>query len=515
MHAIGRAGDQEAVRRDDLPGVTAHCRLRAQLIEQNDGIWLLAERPLRLLRVHPRVVPLLRALQSDPAVERALRAARGLSWEAAIAFLERLSDEGLAQLTWSVPDDLLPTVSVVVPVRNRPAQLEACLAALARLDYPVDRLEVIVVDDASSDDTASRATAWSGRLPLRVLRLPERVGAAECRNRGAQVARGEILAFTDSDCLPHPSWLRELAPEFVRPSVVAVGGAVVPADETSWLDRYEAVESPLTHGWEPARVQPRGAVPYLVTANMLVRRQALLAAGGFARIHPGEDVDLVWRLCARGGRVLYRPQGVVAHDHRDRLWPFLVRRASYASSEVVLVQRHPRYRHTTVVPVALVFSVAWAVCCWRRRWRGLAPLALIPAVADLVAAVRSTRGSGAPVPTLTLLRAEVRGTLAALYWLGRTVSRYYSWPALLAGGALRHRALGRWLAGTAGLGLAATALTDYVRKRPRLDPVRFVLAHLLDDLANNAGLLLGCLRHRTLHPLLVELRLYWPRSRSE
>ena len=87
MHAIDRAGDQEAVRRDDLPGVTAHCRLRAQLIEQNDGIWLLAERPLRLLRVHPRVVPLLRALQSDPAVERALRAARALSWEAAIAFL--------------------------------------------------------------------------------------------------------------------------------------------------------------------------------------------------------------------------------------------------------------------------------------------------------------------------------------------------------------------------------------------------------------------------------------------
>jgi len=140
---------------------------------------------------------------------------------------------------------------------------------------------------------------------------------------------------------------------------------------------------------------------------------------------------------------------------------------------------------------------------------------LIPAVADLVAAARSTRRSGAPVPTLTLLRAEVRGTLAALYWLGRTVSRYYSWPALLAGGALRHRALGRWLAGTAGLGLAATALTDYVRKRPRLDPVRFVLAHLLDDLANNAGLLVGCLRHRTLRPLLVELRLYFPRSRSE
>lgn len=287
MKAIRRDGDEEAVRRGGHSEVTAHCRLRARLVRQGGGVWLLAERPLRLLRVHPKVEPLLQALRDDPDVERALKAVPGLRRESAIAFLERLSDEGLAYLTWSVPDELLPTVSIVVPVRNRPRQLDACLAALARLEYPSDRWEVIVVDDASSDDTAARAEAWKERLALQLIRLPQQVGAAECRNQGARAARGEIIAFTDSDCLPHPRWLRELAPEFVRPSVVAVGGAVLPVDEAAWLDRYEAVESPLTHGWEPVRVQPRGAVPYLVTANMLVRRQALLDAGGFARIHPG------------------------------------------------------------------------------------------------------------------------------------------------------------------------------------------------------------------------------------
>jgi len=514
---IGRQSAEgwERVRRDPGETITAHCHLHARLVRSGETAWLIAERPLRLLRVHPKVVPLLEALQGEPDVRRALETVRGLRWETAIGFLEQLSDEGLARLYWSVPDALLPTVSVVVPVRNRPRQLERCLAALERLDYPRDRWEVIVVDDASTDETASCAEAWCERLPLRILRMPERVGAAECRNRGALAAQGEILAFTDSDCLPDVRWLRELVPEFVRPGVVAVGGAVLPADEASWLDRYEAVASPLTHGWEPVRVRPRGAVPYLVTANMLVRRTVLLEVGGFARIHPGEDVDLVWRLCARGGRVLYRPAGIVAHDHRDRLWPFLARRASYATSEVVLVQRHPQHRHAVVVPLAATLSVLWGIWCWRRRLRRFAFFGLIPLVADLVAAVRSGRRSRAPVPATTLVRAELRGTVAAMYWIGGTVSRYYSWPLLMGGVFFAHRSLGRWLSGAVLASSLARAGADFVRKRPRLDPFRFVLAHVLDDLANNAGLLLGCLRYRTLRPLLVEARFYWPRFRPE
>ncbi len=491
------------------------CRLApsVQFVREGDAVWVLAERPLRLLRLQSKVAPLLEGLRHDPDVRRVLGMVPDVTWESAVALLERLSDEGLVELRWIVPDDRLPTVSVVIPVRNRPEHLRACLAAVDRLDYPRDRMEVIVVDDASSDETAACAEHWSGVWPLRVVRMPQPVGAAECRNQGAAVARGVVLAFTDSDCRPHPRWLRELVPEFVRPNVVAVGGAVLPADDDTWLDRYEAVESPLMHGWVPARVRPRGAVPYLVTANMLVRRQALIALGGFAPIHPGEDVDLVWRLCERGGRVLYRPSGIVFHDHRDRLWPFLQRRAAYATSEVVLVERHPQYRHALVVPVAMLASLS-TVPCIRRFGLRVLSFALGPLVADLLLAAAQGKKRRLPLSGATLVRAELRGTLAALYWLCGTIARYYSWPLILAGSLLRRRG-GRTLLAVAVASLLVTAATDHVRKRPPLDPFRFVVAHVLDDLANNAGLLLGCLRQRTLRPLAVELRLYWPRSSEQ
>ena len=499
------------MRRDPEPAVTVVCRLspRLRVAQCGNAAWLIATRPLRLLRVQPRVVKLLERLRVDPDVGRVVKSFPDLRWGTVIPFLERLADEGLVRLVWSLPDEMLPSVSVVIPVRNRPAQLNACLAALERLDYPRERLEVLVVDDASSDDTVARAETWRNRLPLRVIRLPVPVGAAACRNHGAELARGDILAFTDSDCRPHPRWLRELVPEFVRSGVVAVGGAVLPADNESWLDRYEAVESPLTHGPEPARVQPRSAVPYLVTANLLVRRRALLEIGGFARIHPGEDVDLVWRLCERGGRILYRPAGIVLHDHRDRLWPFLRRRAAYASSEVVLVRRHPHARHRMTVPVAMLASIGCGIGAGRQR--GLVILAVLPLLADVLVALQRIRRLRAPVSLGELVLAEFRGMLVACYWIGRTISRYYSWPALVAGVLFRRRGFGRWLSVLAGASLLGTASIDYIRKRPSLDPVRFLLAHLCDDLANNAGLLVGCLRSGTIRPLLVELSLYWPR----
>lgn len=498
---------------DGAVTITVRCFIdpSARCLAQGEAVWIVADRPLRAWRVHPKVGRLLEALRMNPDVEQALRTVPGLRREMALELLERFADEGLVRLEWSVPEDVLPPVTVVIPVRNRPRQLQACLAALERLDYPRDRLEVLVVDDASTDETPERAAAWCGRLPLRVIRMPFRVGAAECRNQGAAAAQGEIVAFTDSDCLPHPRWLRELVVEFVRPSVAAVGGAVLPADEQSWLDRYEAVQSPLTHGPVPARVRPRGAVPYLATANVLMRRRVLLELGGFARIHPGEDVDLIWRLCEQGWRVLYRPNGVVYHDHRDRLWPFLHRRAAYATSEVVLVERHPAYRHVLTLPLALLMSVGWALSSWRRgRW--LPVFALLPILAELVSAMRSVRRAGAPISTGRLLQGELRGTAAAVYWVGRTVSRYYSWAALITGALTRRRGVGQWLLALVVMSLTGTAVVDYVRKRPRLDLVRFVLAHILDDLANNAGLLAGCLRYRTVRPMLVALSFYWPRG---
>lgn len=206
--------------------------------------------------------------------------------------------------------------------------------------------------------------------------------------------------------------------------------------------------------------------------------------------------------------MLYRPRGIVYHDHRDRLWSFLARRASYATSEVVLIQRYPHYRHGIALPLAGLAALIMALLL--RKWSRFLPLAGAPLIADLLASARSVRQFGVPVRVRTVIGAELRGLSAVIYWLLNTVARYFSWPVLFAALVGRPRFLAFEIRAIGLVSLIGTALADFFSKHPELDAFRFILAHVLDDLANNAGLLFGCVRHRTLRPL--QLRLWFYRS---
>lgn len=497
-------GSAEAPTARDAAAAVLRCRLApgVRLVERASGSWVALSDPLRVWRVRPAALRLLAECQAGQTVAAAAAAA-GLRPATALRLLERLAEQGAVYFEPLGVDP--PTVSVVIPVRNRPKAILACLDALDRLVYPRDRLEVIVVDDASTDETPDIVARWTGSITVRLIRLPSRQGASACRNQGAAAAQGEVLAFTDSDCLPAPGWLRDLTPELAIPGVVAAGGAVLPIAEDGWLQRYEAVRSPLWQGPARAVVRPRAPVSYLATCNLLVRRECFEAAGGFAAIETGEDVDLIWRLCATGGRVHYRPDGVVRHDHRDRLWPFLRRRAAYAASEAELLRRHPNNVRYLVVPLTLTAGLAGALAAAASRRARLAPLGVVPPLVDLALAVRRTRREGVPLAPASVARAVVRGYGAALYWGSVNLSRYYAIPALALSLAAGRRAPGRGLRATVRLALIGTAVADWVRLRPRLSLPRFAAAHMLDALAYNVGVLVGCARHRTLAPLRLQI----------
>lgn len=241
-----------------------------------------------------------------------------------------------------------PLVSVVIAARDSARTIDACLAALRAQTYAP--LEVIVVDDGSEDDTAARAEAGGAR----VVRTPP-VGASVARNLGIEVARGEIVAFTDGDCEADPEWARALVETLEASGAVGVGGRQVnrfPPATQGRRDGFEAffrvasVVSDYTRGDD----QPR-PVQHNASCCSAYRIAALREVGGFtAGLWPGEDVDLDLRLRARGGTLHYTPHAVVQH-HRPGTFPWFRRMMRrYGEAEHRLVRRHGRTRRISHVP---------------------------------------------------------------------------------------------------------------------------------------------------------------------
>jgi GT2 family glycosyltransferase len=206
-----------------------------------------------------------------------------------------------------------PEISVIVPHLNQPEALRACLAALAAQDLAPDRFEVIVVDNGSPAPPAAVVAGFPG-VRLAVEPAP---GPGPARNRGAALARGGLLAFTDADCRPEPGWLAALLAGFAAdPGAAVLGGrvAIVAADPAA----PTAAESfDMVYGMRQDRlITGQG---FAATANLAVRREAFAAVGPFAGIALAEDMDWCRRAAARGFAVRYAPAAVVRHPARRSL----------------------------------------------------------------------------------------------------------------------------------------------------------------------------------------------------
>jgi mycofactocin system glycosyltransferase len=477
-------------RSDPNRDLTWRCRLvgGVHLRRVGDRVFVVGERPLTVVEVRPAALRLLNGLRAGAEVTLQAPSPRELR------LLRHLAD--LRLVTLRAVAEAAPTVTVVIPVRDRPAELASCLASLTAVRYPRRLLDLLVVDDGSDRPPV---------LPdgVRLLRLRSSLGPAGARNAGARETNSDLLAFLDSDCLAEPGWLEGLLPELADPEVAAVGGRILAASQRSWLERYEAVRSPLDLGGAWAAAGPGRPVPYLVTANLIVRRADFEAAGGFdERLRFGEDVELCWRLHRAGRRLVYQPAGRVRHRHRGGVRAFVETRASYARSEAALLARHPEGERW------LAFSAGWAAAVLGGVGALLGRPRLL-AAGLLSLAVETAVGAGrlAPlgVPRRRLVPALLRGHAAGLYWAARQLARYYGLPLAVA--SLSYKpARGRLALALAGM-WAAPVIADWRRLRPRQSVPAFLAAQLLDDTAYQYGLLQSCWRGRTLRPLRMQLRL--------
>jgi GT2 family glycosyltransferase len=226
-----------------------------------------------------------------------------------------------------------PKVSVIVCAYNAAETIEDCLSSLGRLTYP--DFEVIVIDDGSRDCTADVARRHAF---VRLVEI-ERGGLSVARNAGLACARGEIVAYTDADVRVDPEWLTHLVQPFLASDVVGAGGPnVVPADDPWMAQCVARAPGGPTHVLLDDRI-----AEHVPGCNMAFRREALQAIGGFNPIflRAGDDVDVCWRLQARGWSIGFQPAALVWHHHRASIRTYCRQQIGYGEGETWLMQIHP------------------------------------------------------------------------------------------------------------------------------------------------------------------------------
>jgi glycosyltransferase involved in cell wall biosynthesis len=285
------------------------------------------------------------------------------------------------------PEAARQTASVIIPARNEAHTIARLIQAVLGQTPPGWNIEVLLVDDGSTDQTAAVARAAGAR----VLELGDRAGGgnpAVGRNRGARAAVGDPLIFLDADCMPAPGWLARLLAGHEAGAAV-VGGSLDLPDGLSFMARCAYY-----CGWYHVHSRrPGGDVPNHPPGNVSVRREAFVRTSGFTEQQPVAYAheELAWQsaVLQRGGRIVFDPQAIVYHYNRPGFrnllrrnyrWGFsaIESKAQSRSARFAWVYRYPALLVAAGLPLA-VGSAGYILWCWLRAG-ALEPLLMAPVI---------------------------------------------------------------------------------------------------------------------------------------
>jgi cellulose synthase/poly-beta-1,6-N-acetylglucosamine synthase-like glycosyltransferase len=246
--------------------------------------------------------------------------------------------------------------SIIIPTFNGASRIGHCLDALVK-QLAGRKIDILVVDDGSTDNTAEVV----GRYPSVRLISQANSGPAAARNRGASEARGTILLFTDDDCVPMPDWLDAMLEPFKNPDVVGAKG-VYRTRQKSLAARFVQIE----YEDKYRLMAGLGSIDFIDTYSAAFVRDRFLEMTGYDTSFPvacAEDIELSYRMSARGWIMKFVPAAVVYHTHPDTFSRYLKKKYKFAFWRVLAVRKNPskgvKDSHTPqVMKLQLLFGPA-------------------------------------------------------------------------------------------------------------------------------------------------------------
>lgn len=262
-------------------------------------------------------------------------------------------------------DNSGPTVSIIVPVKNGESTVGELLDSLMQLDYDKNKIEIIVVDGNSTDKTREVVAKYPVKL---VTENGEGLNAA--RNTGVAHSSGEIVAFTDADCVAPLNWVRRIVENFKTQNIGCVGGTTK-GYYRDFLSKYSDESIiPVLRRFKKYEVRNNvGAKQqYPAGCNMAIRKKAIESLGGFDEsIHFGFDEDeLIERICKEQNyKLILDPELSIRHKHRARLKELLKQNFRYGRGNAILLKRKKRKSvYSSIAVFAMTGFSAWLLACF-------------------------------------------------------------------------------------------------------------------------------------------------------
>ena len=226
------------------------------------------------------------------------------------------------------------SASIVIPTFNGSSRIGNCLDALVKQVAGRD-VEILVVDDGSTDNTANIVKRYSSARLI----TQANAGPATARNRGALEAQGKILLFTDDDCVPMPDWLDAMLDPFKNPDVVGAKG-IYRTHQKSLAARFVQIEYE-----DKYRLMANlDSIDFIDTYSAAFLRDHFLEMNGYDTSFPvacAEDIELSYRMSARGWKMKFAPAAIVYHTHPDTFSRYLKKKYKFAFWRVLAVRKNP------------------------------------------------------------------------------------------------------------------------------------------------------------------------------